>query len=165
MTKKSSGNFELVVKDILNNPEFNKLKNELHHGITRYDHSLRVAKYTYKMCKLFKIKKIEEVTRAALLHDFYIDEQFNNETPKERLTIHPKLAAENSNKHFGITKLQENIIKSHMFPLKGEIPKHKESWLVTLADKSVATYEMPRFKLSGALSVYALFIINFIMQK
>ncbi len=165
MAKKTSDKFEDVVSDILKNEEFNKLKTQLHHGITRYEHSLRVAKVTYKISKRLKMKHTKEITRAALLHDFYMDDELHNETPKDRLHLHPALADANAKKHFNINDLQSNIIKSHMFPLQGDKPKYKESWLVTLVDKSVATYEMPRFKLSGAISVYILFLFNIIIQK
>lgn len=163
MSKKSKLEFNGIVEDILYNSEFLMLDNELHHGITRYSHSLRVAKTTYKLCKLFKMKNREATTRAALLHDFYIDSQFGNETSKQKLLLHPKLACQNAKRVFNINKMQENIIESHMFPLKGEVPKYKESWLVSGVDKAVALYEMYRFKIGLLANVWLLFIFNLII--
>ena len=38
--------------------EFNELKNINHHGITRYDHSIRVAYFTYIVTKVLHINYI-----------------------------------------------------------------------------------------------------------
>ncbi len=165
MSKKETQDFNLIVKDILDNQEFNKLNNELHHGITRYDHVLRVAKTTYKFSRFFHMKNTELTTRAALLHDFYTDSQMMESNKVAKLTIHPNLAYENALKYYDINDLQANIIKSHMFPLKGEIPKYKESWLVSAVDKLVAAYEMSHYKASLYLNIFALFLFNLLIQK
>ena len=58
--------------------------------------------------------------------------------------------------------LEANIIKLHMFPLAGVMPKYKESWLVTLVDKSVAIYEMYRYKFKLIINIWAIFLFNII---
>ena len=73
MSNKQKEDFNSLVQDIVNNKRFNKLNKELHHGITRYEHSMRVAKWTYKICNMLNLEKKDDVTRAALLHDFYIN--------------------------------------------------------------------------------------------
>jgi len=161
MSRAEKLDFNNIVKDILTNDEFKKLDSELHHGITRYNHSLRVAKATYR-CSKFLGLDYKEATRAALLHDFYIDNQFEGKNSKEIFKEHPDLAVKNAQSHFKISAVQENIIKSHMFPLCKELPKYKESWIVTAVDKSVAVYEMYRFKTSLYLSILTLFIFNLI---
>ena len=45
--------FDSIINDIKNHPEFLKLKDEFHHGISRYEHSLRVSKMVYQMTKKF----------------------------------------------------------------------------------------------------------------
>ena len=165
MSRADKIDFEHIVQDILSNKEFKKLDTELHHGITRYNHSVRVAKATYKCSKMFGLD-YKEATRAALMHDFYINEQFNDQKPKEILTNHPSQAVINAKKHFNISEVQENIIKSHMFPLCTEAPKYKEAWVVTLMDKSVAAYEMYRFKFSLYVGIFMIFAFNMIsIQK
>ena len=57
MTKKSKDEFYSLVEDITNNQKFNKLNKEIHHGISRFDHSLRVAKWTYLVAKCLHMKK------------------------------------------------------------------------------------------------------------
>lgn len=162
MSINKSDEFHSLVKDITNNEHFNKLNNELHHGINRYEHSMRVARWTYKACNLFKMKNKEEVTRAALLHDFYIDNDLKTETGHERLGEHPSVALKNSNKYFKLDNIQKDIIEAHMFPCTLKIPKYKESWLVSGVDKAVSTYEMLRFKSSLYAGIYLLFLFEMI---
>ena len=162
MSSKTKEEFYSVVKDITNNKEFNKLNKELHHGITRYDHSLRVAKWTYQFCELFNIKSINNTTRAALLHDFYIDDELLGENKFEKLSDHPNLALENSLKYYKLDNVQQDIIKSHMFPCNLNVPKYKESWIVSTIDKIVGAYEMLRFKTSLYIGIYCLFLFEII---
>ena len=153
--------FYEINKDILENEKFNELKKYKHHGITRYEHCLKVAYYTYKVARK-KNKNYKEVTRAALLHDFFTDE-VENLSPFKRFVNHPKYAVENSKKYFNISKLQEDIIKSHMFPIGLTIPKYKESWLVDLIDDYSAVVErLSSFKLK--LATASTFILGLILN-
>lgn len=160
--KKCTGDFSSIIEDITNNSKFNKLKRELHHGITRYDHSYRVAKWTYNICDLFNMKNTESITRAALLHDFYVDSDLSDYNSYEKLGEHPNMALTNSLKYFELDNIQQDIIKKHMFPRTTELPKYKESWLVSGVDKVVSTYEMLRFKTSLYAGIYLLFIFEVI---
>ena len=54
--------FEIIVEDILNNDKFKSLSRELHHGISRYEHSLRVAKYSYNVATILHMKNYKEIT-------------------------------------------------------------------------------------------------------
>ena len=162
MNNKQKEDFNSLVQDIVDNKRFNKLNKELHHGITRYQHSMRVAKWTYRICNLLNMKHKDEVTRAALLHDFYINEDLVSDNGASKLGEHPNVALKNSKKHFEITEIQADIIKTHMFPCNFDIPKYKESWLVSGIDKAVSTYEMLRFKSSLYAGIYALFLFEII---
>ena len=153
--------FNSCIQDIVKNEQFNKLKEELHHGITRYDHSYRVAKWTHIIGKVFKMKNVEQTTRAALLHDFYVNDDLTGSGAK-RLGTHPEAALENSLKYYELDNIQKDIIKSHMFPCNLTIPKYKESWLVSTVDKVVGTYEMLRFKTSLYSGIFLLFLFELI---
>ena len=155
--------FDNIAHDIITTNKFNELKNEKHHGLTRYKHVMRVSKYTYKISKKLKMDYVS-ATRAALLHDYFTKNDFeeNSKSSKE-LVNHPNIASINAQKEFKLNDLEINAIESHMFPLSKTLPKYKESWLLTLVDKSVATYEMTKFKLTTALTVYTLFITNMIL--
>ena len=72
------------------------------------------------------------------------------------------MAVVNAKKYFELNETQENIIESHMFPMSKTLPKSKEAVLVSLMDKSAATYEMAHFKLALKLSMLLIFLYNVI---
>lgn len=152
-----------LVKEILEIDEFNKLKNLVHHGLNRYDHSLKVSYYSYKISKKFNLN-YESAAKAGLLHDFFITN--NDQSVKDRMKsifIHPKIAVKNSSKYFELTEKEENIIKSHMFPVTLFIPKYAESWVVSLVDKAVSIYEatyVMRLKTNYATNLLMLILLN-----
>lgn len=157
MKIKKQVEFNNIISDILKNEEIIGLRYEYHHGISRLDHSLNVARLTFNMCKLFKIEKIEEVTRAALLHDFYKtgeDSSFRG---------HPITAVNNAKRVFNVNDMQADIIYNHMFPATLRVPKYKETWIVTTADKLVAINECTRYKLPIQIGTVFLFLFNFMM--
>ena len=161
MTKPSKQEFESIVNDILINNEFKELDNELHHGISRMGHCIRVAKGTYRVTKTFNMN-YKSATRAALMHDFYTDKDLETKNGFTALFDHPTKAAEIASKYYNLTSLERNIIESHMFPFGYKMPKYKESWIVSLVDKTVAVYEMYRYKLSLKLGIYLIFAFNMI---
>ena len=156
MTINKEVEFNSIISDILKNKEFIDLKYEIHHGISRLDHSLNVARLTYKMCKRLHVKNYEEITRAALLHDFFRTE----DVPEKCFLNHPLKAVENSKKNFEISDFQENIIAAHMFPVTKNIPKHVGSWIVSGADKAVAIYECTKYKVPLTIGAAFLFCMN-----
>lgn len=163
MSVKQKSEFNSICEDILNNSEFKKLDEQIHHGITRYDHSLRVARNTYKISKALRLD-YKSATRGALIHDFFLDTEFSEED--NRLKLHPEIAVINAKKHFNINYKEENIIKSHMFPLNKTLPKCAESWLVSTVDKVVALVEGYRFKFYLQICILAIFFFNMItLQK
>lgn len=158
--------FSNIVQDILENNKFKELDNVLHHGVTRQGHCLRVAKATYTCAKILKLD-VNTATRAALLHDFFENEDYKkSKNSFEKLSEHPELAIKNAKKHFALDEKGENIIASHMFPLGNTMPKYAESWLVSTIDKTVGAYEMYRFKFSLVINIWAIFLFNMItIQK
>ena len=156
MTINKEVEFNNIISDILKNKEFIDLKYEIHHGISRLDHSLNVARMTYRICKRLHVKNYEEITRAALLHDFFR----TNEVPDKSFLLHPLKAVENSKKNFEITNIQENIIASHMFPVTKVLPKYAGSWIVSGADKAVAIYESTKYKVPLTIGATFLFCLN-----
>ena len=135
-----------IVKDILENNNFKKLLDIEHHGITRYDHLIRVSYSSYKIAKKLKFKYVD-VARGGLLHDFFLDG--NERTNSKKITdtfTHPKRALKTAKSNFQINDIQANIIVSHMFPFYLSIPKYKESILVNIMDKVIGGYEMIKYK-------------------
>ena len=133
--------YMFIVGDILNNPYFTEIKNCRHHGMNRLDHSLRVSYYSYLLAKKLRFNAVE-TARGGLLHDFFLTEELSYRKQKFSLFFHPYVSLKNASHYFDLTDREKDIIITHMFPsLPHKVPKYMESWIVSLVDKIVATYE------------------------
>ncbi|MEG0025796.1 MAG: HD family phosphohydrolase [Bacilli bacterium] len=155
----------VIVKDILDNQEFNKMRKIEHHGISRFEHSVKVSYRAYKMAVKFNLDYVASA-RGGLLHDFFLSDVLRN--GRERFVstfIHPKKAYLKAKEIFMISSLEADIIKSHMFPINITIPHYKESWLVIFSDKTIGALEFSMklgYKFSYAANVSLLVLFNFI---
>ena len=154
-----------IVNNILDNDEFLKIKKIEHHGISRFDHSLKVSYYSYKIAKAMHLD-YEQTAIGGLLHDFFLSPE--NRTQKDRMKsvfVHPKQAVAMAKSQFELTKKEEDMIRSHMFPINLSVPKYAESWIVSMVDKCVAANEFAikfRFRLKYAYNLFLLFAISII---
>lgn len=140
MEEYNNDEFNWIISPILNNTEYQRLKEIAHHGSTRFDHSMRVAYYTYLVTKGFHLEDYAATTRAALLHDFFTDE-VEEQNMIARLRRHPSYAVKNATTYFDLSEKQIDIIKTHMFPVTFTPPKYIEGWIVDIVDDVVAIYE------------------------
>ena len=144
--------YRKIVKNILDNEEFNKIKNIEHHGIT-----------SYEIAKTLKLD-YRQVARGGLLHDFFLSAEDRTFKDKFLSTfVHPKKAEKNAIKYFDVTEKEADMIRSHMFPVNLTIPRYAESWVVNIVDKVVGIYEFGmKFskQLRYASNLYLLFLIN-----
>lgn len=149
-----------MTEDILRHPLFQQLRDCPHHGQDNsvYDHSVSAAQCALRLARRFHMRpdRIEAVTRAALLHDFF-GYSWQSEEHRRYMSrysgwqrvkhmhafTHGSYAANRADRVFGLDQRQRDAITSHMFPL-APFPKNSEAWVVTLADKVVATREMGR---------------------
>ena len=134
-----------------------RMRTFIQHGkITTYGHCFRVAAMSYKINKLFRLKSDEKaLIRGAFLHDYFLYDwhkkkaKFRNLKEFFRLHgfMHPSYAAANTKRDFGIGDKEENIIKSHMWPLTvTKVPRCREAVIVCIADKlTSATETIMRF--------------------
>lgn len=132
-----------IVRDILNNEDFQKLKDYYHHNSSIYDHVVRVSYISYKVCKKLNLDYVSGA-RGALLHDFFLYDWRQYKKEKHDMSHgynHPLEALENAQKHFVVNKIEEDIIIKHMWPKSFGTPKYKESLVVTLVDKYCACGE------------------------
>ena len=138
-----------------------KTKSIVHHGSTRYNHSVRVAYTSFKISKALGCDTNCTI-RAGVLHDFFLvrDDQ-NIATSTKMLIEHPSLAKENAINYFGVNEKEQNIIESHMFPISKISPNSKEAWIVTLPDKIVATFE-GLAQVKSYASLWLIFLANII---
>lgn len=134
--------FNKIICEVSNNKEFQKLKKVKHHGINRYEHSVRVAYYTYKITKILHLD-YKEATIAALLHDFF-QEEVSDKNFVVRLRKHPGIAVKNATQYFKLNEKQIDIIKTHMFPITFTPPKYMEGWIVDFVDDASAIFEQGR---------------------
>lgn len=131
--------------EILNNSEFQRLKDFPHHNSSIYDHVLSVSYIAYQLCRYLKFD-YKSATRGALLHDFFLYNWRDHDEPdlskkKFHGIWHPRIALKNAQKQFTLNEIEKDIIVKHMWPLTPVPPRYKESFIVTFADKYVASRE------------------------
>ena len=113
------------------------------------------------ICERFKIKcNRQDLVRGALLHDYFLyDWHDDDHRGLKNLHgfYHPGVALKNAMAEYELTDRQKNIISSHMWPLTlTRVPKCREAWIVTAADKYVSTVESLRLnKLSKSERIKA----------
>jgi uncharacterized protein len=134
--------FEAAIGDILTLPEVQRLGALPHHGhISRLDHSLRVARWSYQVAHRLGWNE-RACARAGLLHDLFY--QRNLFFCRGSLTLsltHPEEAARNAARLVSLTPQERNIILAHMWPLARHWPASREAWLVSLMDKTATLEE------------------------
>ncbi len=133
-----------LIEDLLALEEVQSLEQFKHHKVTnRLAHSLLVSYYSYCMAKRFGLNT-RAIARAGLLHDlfFYESEDKYEVGGLSHNYEHPRIALENAKKLTELSDLECDIILKHMFGATRDLPKYKESWIVTLMDKRAAITEI-----------------------
>lgn len=145
--------FYEIISDIYEHEEFLKLKEFYHHNSSIYEHVMKVSYFSYKACKVLKLD-YQSAARGGLLHDFFLYDWRNHDVPdlpedKFHGIEHPKISFANAEKHFTLNDIEKDIIIKHMWPLTLVPPKYKESFIVSFADKYLASKEfVNKFKQS-----------------
>lgn len=144
-------------KEILASDNMKREKRFIQHAnVSTYEHSIGVATMSLTLAAIFRVK-VDKVSlvRGALLHDFFLyDWHDKTAMPKAHAYLHPLIAFDNAKKEFKLNAIEKNIIQAHMFPLSIVMPKYRESWIVTMADKICAANEIAsnlKLKLVGSL--------------
>ena len=176
MFKHETGEYNKLVLDIKNNDKFLKLKEDVHHGTTKYEHCEKVSHLSFMISKFLRLD-YKKITRAALLHDFFYGQRNDGENS---YLNHPFLSARNAEEVFNVSKEEADMIKTHMFPyalvttitpfahykenitLKETTPTSKGGWVICLSDVLVSFTEWGRYRISFTLSIILLFIINMV---
>ena len=142
MTEKQK---RMILFKLFENGEFYKEQDIVHHFRTNvFRHSISVARLSLKIAEKLHLKVNEEdLLTGALLHDYFLYDWHEKKLHhKLHGFIHAKIAADNAKRDYNINDKVYNIIYSHMFPLNlTHIPRCKEAWIVTIADKYVALKE------------------------
>lgn len=117
----------------------------IQHGkISVFKHSLSVAIMCVMIAESvpFEVNR-RSLVRGALLHDYFLyDWHEKDDSHRMHGFIHAKRALQNAKRDFELNEIEQNMIETHMFPLNlTALPKYKESAILCIADKIVATKE------------------------
>lgn len=149
--------FNRIIKDIVSNETVQKMKNYPQHCNTNcFDHCYRVSFYCYKICKKLGLDYVS-AARAGMLHDLFLYDWRKRENGRKGLHAftHGKTACENACKEFDLTEKEKDMIIKHMWPVTPVLPKSKEGFVLTLADKLSALSEFAEFMSSKKFVRYA----------
>lgn len=117
-----------------------------HKTSNTFEHVCHVARMCHKLEQKLRLKNIDQdaLIRGAVLHDFYLyDFRQHPIGAYAHGTTHASTALENAEQLFDLNDTEKDIIYSHMWPLNlSRIPRTKEAWIVSIADKICAVEEM-----------------------
>lgn len=145
--KKSASlrSFHEHLKPVKASAQVSTMKNCTQHGSTSvYRHSVRVAYLSYRIASALPVKiDYVSLVNGAFLHDYFLyDWHEPGKQTKFHGFSHPKTALENAKADFDLNQKEENIIRSHMWPLTlFHMPICKEAFIVCFADKVCSTGE------------------------
>ncbi len=124
------------VSDLLRDRNVLRLDDFGHHfGATRFQHSLNVSYYNYLLCRFFHLNA-KAAARAGLLHDFFFyDRKDHIKTERTHAAEHAHTAFINASEMFPLTELEGDMIINHMWPMTTDLPRHPETFMITVADK------------------------------
>lgn len=139
---KQEDEFNIIIKDIINNPYVLDMKNfRQHYDTSTFEHSYKVAYISYKICKKFNLD-YKSAARAGMLHDFYLyDWRVKSSWHKWHAFKHGRFASINASKLFNLSDKEIDMIKKHMWPVTPVPPKSMEGFILTFADKYSASIE------------------------
>ena len=139
LTAKEKHYFDELTNRLLAMPEFAQMAQYTQHGRTScLAHSIAVAYLSYWSCRRLHLSiSYKGLIRGALLHDFFLYD-WHDKDPSHRWHgfHHPQRALENADALFALSRMERQIIISHMWPLTiRSLPTCRAAILVCLADK------------------------------
>ena len=139
--------FERCISDLLATAGVSQLKDIGAHYLTNcYEHSLFVAYVSFLFCRYFNWDFVA-AARGGLLHDLFLYDRKKDPYEGKHLLSHPRRALENAVKLAPLNDREKDIIVKHMWPLTWKLPKYRESFVVSTADKLCALTEcLPLYK-------------------
>lgn len=159
------------VSDLLSSEAVLRLSEFQHHLVTnRFQHSLNVSYYNFKLCKLFKLDA-KSAARAGLLHDlFYYNRKEHIKEERSHAAEHAKIALQNASALFRLNEVETDMIINHMWPMTTRLPRHRETFAIQLVDKFCAVAEVlasvvcitgQKFRAVHAMALLAVLHLNF----
>jgi len=134
--------FVQIVNEFINHEKVLEMKKyRQHFDIDCYEHCYHVAETCYKIAKKLNLDYVS-VTRAAMVHDMFLyDWHIRNDGHNLHAFSHGKKACENASKYFNLSAKEKDMITKHMWPVILALPRSKEGFILTIADKYCATKE------------------------
>ena len=130
-------------REILESPGMELEKSLVQHSdISCFHHCAAVAYVSAALNEKWQLNAdMSSLIRGALLHDYFL---YDWHEPHHGLHgfRHAAAALKNAERDFHLNSIEKNIIARHMFPLNIAPPAFKEGWIVCLADKICAGYEV-----------------------
>ncbi len=121
------------------------MKHFIQHGrISTYEHAASVTRLSFYLNRRLRLGASDpELVRGAFLHDFYLYDWHDSASHKRLHGFHhPAVALKNAMQRYALSPVEQNIIKSHMWPLTlFSFPKCRAAVIVCLADKICSAYE------------------------
>lgn len=135
--------FYNCIKDLIETPSVRAMNEVPHHvDVNCLHHSIFVSYISFLLCRFLRLD-YNAGARGGLLHDLYLyDWRKENNNIGRHLIDHPKMALKNASDLYNLTDKEKDIIVKHMWPLTIKVPRYKESFVVSCADKYCAIVEM-----------------------
>lgn len=126
--------YHSIIADLLEHPKVMETRYHIHHAVSKHDHLLRSAHYSYRLAPILGADP-HICTRAAILHD--LDSRLGT------LTTHGAIAARLA-ADLGEPDPVCDAIISHMYPF-GPAPTTREGWVLVVADKIASLSDLTHF--------------------
>lgn len=136
--------FFSCVRPLLDSEQVRSMKRWRHHfTVTCWEHSVFVSWVAFRLARRWGWDA-RAAARAGLLHDLYLYDPADRAAhPGSQCLDHPEFALRNARALCpDLTQREQNAIVSHMFPLAVHLPRCREAWVVSLADKLCAAIEV-----------------------
>ncbi len=145
LSKAENAALRRLLAGVADHPEVQKMRGYTQHGrVSTYAHCRRVARLSFWLARRLHLKVDEKsLVRGAFLHDFYLYDWHDcRDITRLHGFTHPAAALENAKRWFPLNGTEQDIIRSHMWPLTlTHIPHRRESVLVCVADKLCSLQE------------------------
>ncbi len=138
-------------RPILTHEAVLSMKNYIQHSnVNCFEHSVYVAFLSFTIASWLNRwirMDVKAIVNGAMLHDFFL---YDWHKPREKKEIffekhgftHPDIAHRNALRYFSLSERETDIILKHMWPLRPQLPKYRESVLVMLVDKYCSLREI-----------------------
>ncbi len=120
----------------------------MQHGTkTVHSHCVDVAAMSLRINRKLRLNCQEkDLVRGALLHDYFLYDWHEKDHSRWHGFYHPGIALRNADKEYDLSPREKDIIIKHMWPMTIKVPRCREAWVVTTADKYCSLLETLRIR-------------------